>query len=75
MCGFVLSYISGTAGVQLSTSSSAPHCTGTAVSVATKHEVCFGACVAVGERLAFTMSALSHSRSLLFRQSPSTAVY
>lgn len=25
MCSFVLSYISGTAGVQLSTSSSAPH--------------------------------------------------
>lgn len=47
MCGFVLSYISGAAGVQLSTSS-APR--SRPVSTATKHKVCFGACVAAGER-------------------------
>lgn len=44
MCGFVLSYISSAAGVQLSTSSAFALCNNRrrAVSTATKHEVCFG---------------------------------
>ena len=76
MCSFVLSYISGAAGVQLSTSSARRSVT-PAVSTATKHEVCCGARATVGEET-FTASTHTHThtrRPFVGREPPPTPLF